>query len=577
MAGRIPKQFIQDLVLRVNIVELIETRIKLKKRGKNYQACCPFHQEKTPSFSVSEDKQFYHCFGCQANGNAIGFLIAYDQLNFVEAVEALAQFAGVPVPYEESLHQEKNALKETDYEFMQQIADYFQSQLKQSDQAIQYLKNRGLSGQIAKQFNIGFAPAGWDNLLNKFGSNEEKIQQLNRLGMIVPRENGGYYDRFRHRIVFPIKDRQGRIIAFGGRVIGDDLPKYLNSPETPIYHKSDILYGFYESKIQNRKLSRLILVEGYLDVITLHQYGINYAVAALGTAATASHIATLLRATSELVFCFDGDNAGFKAAKRSLETLLPILPDDKYVKFLFLEKGSDPDSFIRQHGSQAMLQKIEQAMPLPDYFLQSMTNDIPSFDLQGQIHVAKRASDYFNQMPNTLIKSMLEEKLADHLHIDINKLHYFMSNKPDSKPNSAVKLRKRSLTPLAQSIALLIQYPQLLKDQKCLDNIPKIQAKDIRLLYDICEIIQSLNKMNTGLLLEALREHSNYNAYVKLAQETFMLESDDSIVAEFKACILRLAALTREQQIDELMKKAKSQTITDDERKTLQALLIMKD
>lgn len=349
MAGRIPQSFIDDLLVRTDIVELIDSRVRLKKAGKNYQACCPFHNEKSPSFTVSQEKQFYHCFGCGAHGNAIGFVMEYDGLEFPDAIEELASLHGMQVPREQtaggSSHSQPAVSKDL-FELMNQIARFYESNLKNAPQAVEYLKGRGLTGEVVKRFNIGYAPGDWDQVRRRFGASRDHEQLLISGGMLIPRDSGpGSYDRFRDRIMFPIRDKRGRVIGFGGRVLGDGTPKYLNSPETPIFHKGRELFGLYEVKQAHKDPRRILVVEGYMDVVALGQYDIDYAVAALGTATTSDHIHTLFRTTAEVVCCYDGDNAGREAAWRALDNALSHLQDGRELKFVFLPDGEDPDSW----------------------------------------------------------------------------------------------------------------------------------------------------------------------------------------------------------------------------------------
>jgi len=366
MAGRIPRVFINDLLARTDIVDLIDARVKLKKQGKNYHACCPFHHEKTPSFTVNGDKQFYHCFGCGAHGNAVDFLMNYDRLEFVECIEELATMQGLEVPYEVGTgptpmerHQRQSL-----YQLMEPLSAFYQQSLKQpaGAPAREYLAKRGLSDEVINHFAIGFAPAGWDNALKRFGKNADDISSLNDAGMLVTNDQGRSYDRFRERVMFPIRDKRGRVIAFGGRVLGDGMPKYLNSPETDIFHKGRQLYGLYEAQLKHPTPTRLLVVEGYMDVVALAQFGIDYAVASLGTSTTAEHIQLLFRVTDTVVCCYDGDRAGREAAWRALETALPYLNDGRQLRFMFLPDGEDPDTLVRKEGKEQFEQRMEQAM-----------------------------------------------------------------------------------------------------------------------------------------------------------------------------------------------------------------------
>ncbi|HKJ77760.1 MAG TPA: DNA primase, partial [Gammaproteobacteria bacterium] len=358
MAGRIPQSFIDDLLSRVDIVEVIDARVPLKKAGRDYAACCPFHDEKTPSFTVSPTKQFFHCFGCGAHGTALGFLMEYDHMGFVEAVEELAAKQGLEIPYEGGAPAAGPGrdLKPL-YDLLGQADRYFRHQLRNhpaAAKAVDYLKGRGVSGEVAAAFGLGYAPPGWDGLLQALGRDDGALKRLVEVGLLIEREEDRRrYDRFRDRVIFPIRDPRGRTVGFGGRVLGDDKPKYLNSPESEVFHKGRELYGLYEAQQAVRRPERLLVVEGYMDVVALAQHGIANAVATLGTAATADHLQRLFRVTGEVVFCFDGDEAGGKAAWRALENAMPQMRDGRQVRFMFLPQGEDPDSLVRAIGGEA--------------------------------------------------------------------------------------------------------------------------------------------------------------------------------------------------------------------------------
>ncbi len=383
MAGLIAQGFIDDLLNRTDIVEVVSSRVQLKKSGKNYTACCPFHQEKTPSFSVNHEKQFYYCFGCGAGGNALGFIMDHDHLDFPAAIEELAKRAGVEVEREASNTPQKprQAVDSPLYALLAAASDYYRNALKshpQRDAAVNYLKKRGVSGVIARDFALGFAPPGWDNLSKHLGGDSLQQKALIEAGLLVENaENQRRYDRFRDRIIFPIHDSRGRIIGFGGRVLGDDKPKYLNSPETPVFHKGQELYGLYEARKYNRQLNEIIVVEGYMDVIALAQQGLRNAVATLGTATSEEHIKRLFRVVPSILFCFDGDNAGRKAAWRALEATLSNLKDGQQARFLFVPDGEDPDSLIRSEGLEAFQARIaQQAVPLTEYFFTHLAAEV---------------------------------------------------------------------------------------------------------------------------------------------------------------------------------------------------------
>lgn len=440
MAGLIPQSFIDDLLHRVDIVEVIDKRVNLKKAGKNYTACCPFHNEKTPSFSVQPEKQFYYCFGCGAGGNAIGFVMNYDGSDFPAAVESLARDAGLEVPREESKaearrHSENNKLVDV----LEQASRFYQTQLRQNAQkaeAVNYLKSRGLSGEIARDYGLGFAPPGWDNLLQAIGGSDEADQALLKAGMIIQKDNPRdgderrYYDRFRHRIMFPIRDSRGRTVAFGGRVLGDDKPKYLNSPETPVFHKGSELYGLYEAKRAGNKFERILMVEGYMDVIALAQSGIRNAVATLGTATSERHLARLFRQTQEVVFCFDGDEAGRKAAWRALETTLPQMEDGRQVRFLFLPEGMDPDDYVRQRGQDAFVQAVAEATALEDYFYRKLAEDIDLETSQGKARLSNLAKPLLRTLPRGVFAQLMLDRLSETLNVDKQSMDALLKEQP---------------------------------------------------------------------------------------------------------------------------------------------------
>lgn len=420
MAGLIPQGFIDDLLNRTDIVEVVGARVQLKKTGKNYSACCPFHQEKTPSFTVSPDKQFYYCFGCGAGGNALGFLMDHDHLEFPQAVEELAKRAGLEVPREEGGrgHKPRQSVDSPLYPLLAAAADYYRQALKSHPArkaAVDYLKGRGLSGIIARDFALGFAPPGWDNLLKHLGGDAMQQKAMIEAGLLIENaDTGKRYDRFRDRVIFPIRDSRGRIIAFGGRVLGDDKPKYLNSPETPVFHKGQELYGLFEARRSNRDLDEIIVVEGYMDVIALAQQGLRNAVATLGTATSEEHLKRLFRLVPSVLFCFDGDSAGRKAAWRALEATLPNLQDGRRARFLFLPEGEDPDSLVRSEGSDAFLARIQQqAQPLADYFFEQLAQEADPRSLEGKAHLATLAVPLIEKIPGANLRALMRQRLGE--------------------------------------------------------------------------------------------------------------------------------------------------------------------
>src|SRR6056300_423380 len=430
MAGMIPQSFIDDLLARVDIVDVIDARTTLKKTGKNYSGLCPFHNEKTPSFSVEPEKQFYYCFGCGAGGNAIGFVMNYENLDFPDAIENIAAQMGIEVPREESsVSQKVREKNQSIYDVLQQSARYYQAQLRQHPQrthAVEYLKSRGLSGEIARDFALGYAPPGWGNLLQAIGTSEQQKKALLNAGMLIENpDNKSHplYDRFRDRIIYPIRDSRGRIIAFGGRVLGDDKPKYLNSPETPVFHKGSELYGLFEARKSTKKLSRLLIVEGYMDVIALAQMDIRYAVATLGTATSGAHLTRLFRMVPEVVFCFDGDKAGRTAAWRALEATLPQMEDGRQVRFLFLPEGEDPDTLVRKVGQAAFETLIDNATPLEQFFFDKLSSELDLDSHQGRGKLRELAQPLITQLPEGVFALLMREQLAQRIGIGVDALN----------------------------------------------------------------------------------------------------------------------------------------------------------
>ena len=407
----IPDSFKQELLHRVDVVDVIERYVPLKKGGANYLACCPFHTEKTPSFTVSPTKQFYHCFGCGAHGNAISFLIEYQGLGYVEAVKDLAESVGMKMPEFEPRTKKPEGGPDL-YEIMERACDYYREQLKEAPRAIEYLKGRGLTGKIAARFGIGYAPDGWQNLESVFPSYADK--SLKETGLVIDPEGGGRrYDRFRDRIMFPILNQRGSVIAFGGRVLGDGEPKYLNSPETPLFEKGRELYGLAQARSAIRAAGRAIVVEGYMDVVALAQHGIEYAVATLGTATSASHVQKLLRQTDEVVFCFDGDAAGRKAAWHALEVSLPYLADNKTVRFLFLPPEHDPDSFVRAEGKEAFEKRLGDSRPLSEFLLEELKSRTDLGTAEGRSRLAHEAKPLLQKVSAPALRLQLLKALAE--------------------------------------------------------------------------------------------------------------------------------------------------------------------
>ena len=425
--ARLPQAFLDDLLDRLDIVEVIDRRVKLKKAGKNYTACCPFHDEKTPSFSVNPERQFYYCFGCGAGGNALGFVMDYERLDFREAVEGLAQTVSLEVPKDDprgGREPPKDQNKPL-YQALEHASKFYEHALRQHAErhkVVNYLKSRGLTGEVARDFRVGFAPAGWDNLMQASGTDEASQERLMRSGMLVKNDKGRTYDRFRERVMFPIQDQRGRVIAFGGRVLGDDKPKYLNSPETPVFQKSRELYGLWQARKHPRRLERIVVVEGYMDVIALAQHGIPYAVATLGTSTSETHLERLFRIVPEVVFCFDGDDAGRKAAFRGLEATLPAMQDGRQAKFLFLPEGEDPDTLVRAKGQAYLENLFDHADPLETFLFKHLAEGLDLESMDGRARFSKLAAPHLHRLPEGVFKTLMYQALAEKTGIDVESL-----------------------------------------------------------------------------------------------------------------------------------------------------------
>ena len=457
----IPNDFIQTLLARVDIVEVVDRHVTLKKAGANFTACCPFHSEKTPSFTVSPSKQFYHCFGCGAHGTAIGFLMEYGGKSFPDAVEELAREAGLEVPRATGPAGEARREQSQDlFELLLRASKFYRSVLKESPPAVDYLRSRGLTGAIAARFGIGYAPAEWQSLARVFENYADKA--LEAAGLVIAGEAGKRYDRFRHRVMFPIHDTSGRVIGFGGRVLDEGEPKYLNSPETPVFAKGRELYGLYQARPAIRSAGRALVVEGYMDVVALAQHGIEYAVATLGTATTPGHIQKLLRLTDSVIFCFDGDEAGRHAAWRALEQTLPVLSDGKQARFLFLPEGEDPDDAVRQHGKAAVEALIDAATPLSDFLLAELARRSPPTSVEGRAALVSAAKPLLAQLNAPVLAALLRRRLAEVAGLPEAELAALLPA-PQDRPERRTAAAPARNTPslLRDLIKCLLLEPQL--------------------------------------------------------------------------------------------------------------------
>ena len=582
MAGRIPKQFIDELLTLSDIVDVIDARVPLKKAGKDYKACCPFHEEKTPSFTVSVDKQFYHCFGCSAHGSAIGFLMDYDHMSFVEAVEELAARAGLTIPREAGVSFEKDKDTGADLlEIVREAARFYRNQLRehpQSGRAVEYLKGRGITGEIAHEFGLGFAPDGWDNLLQILGKTDNSRELLARAGLVVKKDSGGYYDRFRDRIMFPIEDYRGRVVAFGGRILDKGEPKYLNSPETPLFHKGRELYGLYRAREAIKRENRVLVVEGYMDVVALAQFGVDFAAATLGTATTRDHLERLFRHAPDVIFCFDGDRAGREAAWRALENALPVLREGRQVSFLFVPEGEDPDSQVRKEGREAFLARLSQSTPLPQYLFDNLSRQVDLSRLDGRARLVELARPLLSKMPLGVLQQMMLDRLAELTRMDPGKLPGFAWQEPPRQHKTATRRPGGPQEPpsiLRKAIALLLQHPglaQQLKDEVRLDDL---DLPGISLFSELSAMLKSTPGMNTASIIESFRDSEHQHHLSKLAFWEYPSQVHD-LETEFIGVIDRLRETAAKQKTERLLQKQDAGGLDQTEKTELARLLSLK-
>ncbi len=580
MANRIPQHFIDELINRVDIVDIIDARVPLRKAGRDFQARCPFHEEKTPSFTVSQTKQFYHCFGCGANGTAIGFLMEYEHMDFIEAIEELAHKTGMPLPKQEHTQTEREADKDL-YGLMQQANKLFRHQLNKhqnSPAAVNYLKERGVTGEIASEFNIGYAPPGWDNLLKALNTSRQAEDSLVTTGMTVRKDDGRCYDRFRNRIMFPIRDRRGRVIAFGGRVIDkDDTPKYLNSPESPLFHKGRELYGLYEARQAQRSIKRLLVVEGYMDVVALAQHDIRYAVATLGTALTNDHLTPLFRTTTEVIFCFDGDRAGRDAAWKALDIVLPTLTTGRTSRFMFLPDGEDPDTQVRKIGKEQFEKRLETAVPLSNFLIDHLLLTVDMTAIDARERLVEMMQPKIKKIPNLLARRRIITDLAQRISMDNIDLMRALGEKPVTKreQQSAAHNEPRKLSPIRTAITLLLNQPQLAQLVEQPRQLLSLEEPGIRLLVELLELIQNTPHINCGAILEHWREQPEGKHLGKLAS-SIMTTPVEGLETEFKGALTLLDKQRIEQEYSHLLRKSETTPLTTDEKRRITQLQMEK-
>ena len=536
MSGLIPDSFIEELLARSDVVELIERRVPLKRVGSEFQACCPFHDEKTASFTVSPKKQFYHCFGCGAHGSVIGFLMQYDGLEFLDAVEELARSAGLEVPTSGSRQPVPDMGL---YDMLAASSKYYVEQLKKHPAAIEYLKVRGLSGEISRNFEVGYAPAGWDGLIKQLGTDEKKLNLLKQAGMLSEGKSGSY-DKFRDRIMFPIHDRRGRVIAFGGRALSDDGPKYLNSPETALYHKGRELYGLYLARQRSGRLDNIIVVEGYMDVVALAQFGFRNVVATSGTATTDIQVEILFRATDTIVFCFDGDKAGRKAAWRALEATLPKLREGLQAKFLFLPDGEDPDSMVRKHGEEVFTGYIDSAKPLSGFFFDHFAAEVSLGSLDGRARLVQQALPFIERMQPGVFKDMMKAKLESLAQHRLPGPQAARLAIPESGGVRGKPVQKR--TSIRTALAYLIQNPSLVDEIGNSDDFAGLgndEIHGVEIFIELVDFCSQRPNITSAQLFELWHDHPALSHLQKLAVWDLPGEEEQQL-QEFRDAVNRI-------------------------------------
>jgi DNA primase len=613
MAGRIPDSFLDDLVVRSDIVEVIGARVPLKKAGREFKACCPFHNEKSPSFWVSPDKQFYHCFGCGAHGTVIGFLMQYEKMEFLEAVGDLAQRAGLELPREAQAPRDPGTADLHDV--MSLAARFFEQNLADNARARTYAAARGLDAKTTSDFALGYAPDAWDTLLKRFGTRDDERRRLFQVGLIVERSGGGerandgegaggFYDRFRDRLMFPIRDSRGRVIGFGGRVIDQGEPKYLNSPESPLFHKGRELYGLYEARQARRDFKRLMIVEGYMDVVRLHQAGITYAVATLGTATTQEHLNKLFKMTSEVVFCFDGDAAGRRAARRAMENALGMAHDGHEFRFMFLPEGHDPDTLVASEGAEAFESRLQSALPLSEYLVQQLSSEVDLEHDEGRAKLKDLAVPLFARMPDGIYREMVLERLARQVGMPATALKKkIMAAAQTARPagirgfpapeETSPQLRGRTGyghsgvvrgsagrvsagrgNLLSQAITLVVHHPAAARLVRNTEALGSVNRPGVPVLKELLEQASGMDNPNTAMLLERWRDRPEYGRLSELAMAEPMVAEAQGAAKELQMAVEKLLEeYGPGRRMDELLRKAEDLGLNFDEKTELSLLL----
>ena len=578
MSERIPQDFIDDLIERADIGEVIGRRVEIKKAGKEFKACCPFHNEKTPSFTISPEKGFYHCFGCGAHGTALGFLMDYERLTFVEAIEEVAKMLGVSVPKTKeniAKSKERNSLKD----LLQNISNYYEQNLKGSDKAIKYLKSRGIDGKTAKHYALGFSIDSWDDITHKFGVTQEDKKKLLACGLLIEKDDGGFYDRFRNSVMFPIRNNKGEIVGFGGRIIDDEEPKYLNSPETSLFKKGELLYGLYESKKSIADKRKAIIVEGYTDVIGLYQNKIGNSLATLGTATTEIHINKIFRISDQIIFCFDGDNAGKKAAKKAMELCLPLVRKNKEARFLLLE-DDDPDEFIRNKGFKAFEKLIKEAQSMDEFLINLCNQESDINSIKGKANAAENAMTLANKIRDGIYKDLLIKRIAQEYDLPEEKLmkYHASNNKNTSKKSfsgSASKKvssrAKKRPSLIKQAIRILLHKPELVRTINISNQFKFIDEKGIDVFRKIARLVNEKDKVKLATIIEHFPDPKLQEYLSKLATEQNLIK-DNELASEFDDIIKRLDLQDQRKELTSLISKAKKSNLNDSDQSRLKEL-----
>jgi DNA primase len=582
MAGRIPQSFIDDLIGRADIVDVIQSRVALKKAGREWSACCPFHDEKTPSFTVSPQKQFYHCFGCGAHGTALGFLMEYEQMEFVDAVEELAARHGLEVPREGGAPAPDDAARartQAALDILEAANGCYKRWLREhpgSGSAKDYLKSRGMSGRTAADFELGYAPPGWDNLLAELGTDAKGREALALAGLLSEGEDGRrQYDRFRERIMFPIRDRRGRVVGFGARTLGDDTPKYLNSPETPLFHKGRELYALDRVQRLRERPPAVVVVEGYMDVVMLAEFGVDYACAALGTAATPEQIERLLRANPNVVFCFDGDSAGRRAAWRALENALPFMRDGRSARFMFLPEGEDPDSFVRARGKDGFETLLGGAPTLTQFLFETLRQRTDTSSPEGQARLTEEARPLIERIPDGTLKTLATRRLAELIGLSLDRTEGELGLRagpgrraPDTP---AAPAPRGVVTPARRAVALLLHYPRLAAAAGDVRDLALLGSPGASLLAELVETLEQRPHLTTAGLVEHFREHAQGRALMRLAGAEAAPDGPE-LEAEFLDCLERVRREPGEQRFQALRERVREGTASSEEQREYAAL-----